>query len=246
MTASDSTLNSVIKKPGIVIDLTGQRFGRLVAILYAGRVCRGKQRYFYWLCRCDCGELKLIDGHALRRGITNSCGCLQREITSKVNLRHGHTRNGNWSHIYRVWHEMKRRCFDHKNIGYPSYGLRGIVVCARWRICFEDFLADMGEPPTREHQLDRRNNDGNYSCGRCLECLTNDWPANCRWLTPTENMRNKGNNRMITVRDETHCLSEWAEIKGITANALYMRLDRLGWSPEEALGFKDRKLWSRP
>lgn len=54
-------------------DLTGKRFGRLVALRYAE-----KRK---WLCQCDCGVQKAISGGALKRGVTRSCGCLNREVS---------------------------------------------------------------------------------------------------------------------------------------------------------------------
>lgn len=64
-------------------DLTGQRFGRLKALDIAfrrGKVC-------FWKCRCDCGEKKIVNGKSLKRGATQSCGCLQRERASEARNR---------------------------------------------------------------------------------------------------------------------------------------------------------------
>lgn len=63
------------------IDITGQRFGRLVAL---GRV-EGAKPGVTWLCRCDCGNEKPVLGISLRCGNTSSCGCLTRERASEVN-----------------------------------------------------------------------------------------------------------------------------------------------------------------
>lgn len=66
-----------LAKQNRCIDITNQKFNRLTAIKYVGK---GK-----WLCRCDCGnEITVITAH-LRSGHTKSCGCLQRENTSKAN-----------------------------------------------------------------------------------------------------------------------------------------------------------------
>jgi hypothetical protein len=74
---------------------------------------------------------------------------------------------------------MKTRCFNQNHHGFHKWGGRGIKVCDRWRYSFENFLADMGEPPTPEHSIDRwPNNDGDYE------------PGNCRWATPLQQARN--------------------------------------------------------
>ena len=58
-------------------DLTGKKFGRLTAI-ERGMVSN-KHRHVRWLCQCDCGNEKIIDGQSLRTGATQSCGCLNKE-----------------------------------------------------------------------------------------------------------------------------------------------------------------------
>lgn len=81
--------------------------------------------------------------------------------------------------VYGTWHHMIERCENPKNISFPKYGAKGISVCGRWRDSFTDFLDDMGEPPTNQRQIDRIDSSGNYE------------PGNCRWATPTENLRNR-------------------------------------------------------
>lgn len=59
------------------LDITGQRYGRLVVIEYVGT---DKNRQARWLCQCDCGNTKIIAVNSLRRGLTQSCGCLNDEV----------------------------------------------------------------------------------------------------------------------------------------------------------------------
>ena len=66
---------------GKMIDLTGQRFGRLVVIKKDEDAV--KTRGAYWICKCDCGTEKSILSNALRYGLTQSCGCYNKEINSK-------------------------------------------------------------------------------------------------------------------------------------------------------------------
>ena len=69
---------------GRTADITGQRFGRLVAIKPIGN--KGKKVGVYWLCQCDCGNNKEVRASRLLQGYTKSCGCLAKE-TSKKNGR---------------------------------------------------------------------------------------------------------------------------------------------------------------
>ena len=77
-----------------------------------------------------------------------------------------------------VWRDMKSRCNNPNHKSYHNYGGRGITICDQWSK-FENFYADMGDRPTQNHSIDRRDNDGNYE------------PKNCRWATATEQGRNQ-------------------------------------------------------
>ena len=63
------------------LEMTGQRFGRLVVGAY---LARG-----WWECACDCGEIKAVRGGHLRAGLVKSCGCYRREAgrTMMTDLR---------------------------------------------------------------------------------------------------------------------------------------------------------------
>ena len=160
-------------------DISGQRFGRLVAIHVSGR----KNREAVWSCLCDCGTTHEVTSTTLVAGKSRSCGCLQKEEQSKritkSNTVHGHNKSGrgNQSPTWHSWASMKKRCTMVGHVSYPSYGGRGITVCPRWDE-FVNFLSDMGDRPAGK-TLDRIDVDGGYE------------PSNCRWATLSEQQKNK-------------------------------------------------------
>jgi hypothetical protein len=152
-----------------LLDITGQKFGRLLVLSYAGT----RQKKTHWLCRCECGTEKIIGTKYLRRGTTVSCGCHRKELRRK----HDEGRRP-WTPEYRAWCDLRFRCNNPKYKQYKDYGGRGISVCERWDN-YENFLADMGRRPSPKHSIDRwPNPDGNYE------------PSNCRWATRLEQRHN--------------------------------------------------------
>ena len=201
-------------------DLEGQRFGRLTVVAFGG-LQPGRQSKAVWICRCDCGRWRTVLGASLRIGQTVGCGCVR--IASIT--RHGHTTSKNGlrasTRVYNIWTGVKRRCLNPDDPAYHNYGGRGIALSPRW-MDFRCFYADMGDPPTRKHTLDRIDNDGNYE------------PGNCRWATMKEQLQNTRRNRWVEFSGRRQTLTAWSEEIGISFQCLAGRLDK-GWPVELAL-----------
>lgn len=157
--------------------LTGLTIGYYRVIKEMPRRIYEERRY---LCRCQCGNEKVVLRRSLVTGNTKSCGCLRDSQNRRANVKHLHTRNRKATKTYTVWRNMVHRCGNPNRPGYENYGGRGITVCSRWKgeHGFENFLADMGEKP-EGLSLDRIDNDGNYE------------PSNCRWATWKQQNTNK-------------------------------------------------------
>lgn len=155
-----------------LVDMTGQRFGRLTVL------CRSEsvKKRTMWKCICDCGTEIVAEAHNLKTGHTCSCGCLQRERTGTANRTHGKRQ----TRLYRIWNCMKNRCYYPGYHAYKHYGGRGITVCDEWRDNFQAFHDwAMSNGYADGLTIDRKDNDQGYS------------PENCRWATMKEQNQNK-------------------------------------------------------
>lgn len=163
---------------GKLIDLTGQRFGRLVVI---ERIGLNKNKKATWLCRCDCGNEIVAISNSLRTGNTTSCGCAQRDIAREMHQTHNCSRQ---TRLYRIWIAMKQRCYYHRSNHYKDYGGRGITICDEWLhdfVAFRDWAMSHGYAD--DLSIDRIDNDKGYN------------PDNCRWATMKEQRHNRRDSK---------------------------------------------------
>ena len=114
-----------------LIDMKGRRYGRLVVLCRAGTI----HNQAAWLCKCDCGNEKIIRGSCLRDGLSKSCGCLASELARDRLRTHGETK----TRLFKIWSMMLERCYRQYNKNYSAYGGRGIKVCDDWKNDFSAF-----------------------------------------------------------------------------------------------------------
>lgn len=198
------------------IDYVGKRFGFLKVLKFKEK--RPPNGY-YWYCKCDCGKMTVVAASNLRSGTTQSCGC-GIKVSKKIIHRLSRT------YIYGIWQAMKSRCYDRSFLGYKNYGGRGIKVCEFLLSSPSNIIFMIGNRPTRNHSIDRIENNGNYSCGLCPQCIRHGWPMNIRWATREQQSRNRRGNHPLTINGTTLLLVEWAELMGITPTAIYHRINR--------------------
>jgi hypothetical protein len=167
---------------------------------------------------CACGGVTIATTSNLRRGNTNSCGCLCKERTSIAKRTHGKTKTPE----YKAWCDMKDRCSNDARDDFKWYGGRGITVYPEWMDNFDTFLKDIGKKPSPRHSIDRIDNSIGY------------FPGNCRWATQKTQQNNRRNNHLITFNGITQSIQQWTDAFGMKRGTIAARLDR-GWPIEKAL-----------
>lgn len=193
---------------GKIIDITGQRFGRLL-VIYQGERVRG---LVSWLCACQCGNKVTVPTGCLRSGNTTSCGCYTAERRLESCTKHGLSRHP----AYQSWRAMKGRCGNPEFEGYEIYGGRGITYTPAWET-FEGFWRDMEIGWWPGMSIDRKDTDGNYE------------PGNCKWSTPKEQANNRRDNVVVTLPDgQKMNITQAADYYGLDRRAVYARI-RYGW-----------------
>ena len=202
------------------IDLTGQKFGRLTVIRF-DHSQNGKK---YYLCQCDCGNLKTVSSHSLKSGNTKSCGCLHKEILTQRN-KENRIHHPTSERLLRIWRAMLHRCYKETDEHYDYYGGRGIKVCDDWRD-FENFQNwALANGYTDDLTIDRVDGDKDYC------------PENCSWTTMTVQNNHKSDTKWLTYKGKTQSLSDWCRELGLDYFRTKARLNSLGWSVEDAFEY---------
>lgn len=196
-------------------DIIGQKFGMLTVLSYS----HSKNRKTYWLCKCDCGNekvLRLDSFKTNREHKTVSCGCYNK-IKAK-STTHGLSD----TKLYHVWASMKDRCLNPNNKHYSRYGGRGIQIYPEWFDYNNFYTWSMSNGYEDGLSIDRIDNNGNYE------------PNNCKWTTQYTQNRNTSRNRMYQINGEYLCVTDIANKYNIKRTTLNARLNR-GVPIEEAI-----------
>lgn len=198
----------------------GTRFGKLTVI--GEGPPSGKRNERSMECRCDCGVVTTPLLSNLRKvNGTRSCGC-EKEAVLRARQEAGRTHGMRYTRLYGIWHGIKQRCLNPNAEEYKWYGARGITICDAWLHSFEAFYADMGDPPSDVHSIERNDTNGNYE------------PNNCRWATHLEQMNNTRANVFIEYNGEKKTLAEWARALNVPRATMYYR-HRQGWTAAEII-----------
>ena len=203
-------------------DLTGQKFGKLTVISFSHR----ENNRTYWKCKCDCGSIKIYRADFLKRSIAPSCGCSRKEKTRIICRELGYSRKTHGlcnTRLYKIYHNMKDRCYRKSCKAYKDYGGRGIFICKEWLENFKMFYEWAINNGYEDNlTIDRKDNNLGYS------------PDNCRWITQKEQCLNRRCNKLINYNNKTQTLKEWADELGLSYIKVWKRIHR-GWNFERAI-----------
>ena len=168
-------------------NFVGEKFGKLTIIGESEKI--GK--FYYALCKCECGNEKKIKTTSFFRGYSKTCGSCQSKLFPK--------------RLRRTLTSMKARCLNKKSTYYKDYGGRGIKICQEWlkdRYSFYNWALENGY--NENLTIDRIDCNGNYE------------PSNCKWSTKKEQANNKRTSIFLTYNNEKKTITDWSEIYNIT------------------------------
>lgn len=187
--------------------LIGKHFGKLTVLEYDHTDDHGD---IYWLCECECGNVKVVCGDCLIRGSTKTCGCGRSEWAIKRNTTHGMS----GTRIHYIWSSMIQRCHSDDFRTSRVYKSRGICVCEEWEN-FENFYQwALNNGYEDNLTIDRINNDKGY------------YPENCRWVDIITQANNRRTNRIITYFGISHTVAEWGRLFDIPYDRFLQRINR--------------------
>lgn len=197
-----------------LIDITGNRYGRLVVLEKAKTEKNGVA---IWKCLCDCGNITYVRGSNLKWGAVKSCGCL-RKLSRTATHKMSKTR------LYHTWASIKSRCYYAGHKSYNNYGGRGITMCDEWANSSEAFIKwALSSGYADDMTIERIDVNGNYT------------PENCKWIPAKDQAKNRRSCRVYTYNGKTQNLTNWCNELQLPYKNIHNRLVKLGWSFERAI-----------
>ena len=204
-----------------ILDLTESVIGRLRVIRLDIEKTAIKKGKPYWICQCQCGNMKTISTGDLRSGKTLSCGCYMRQRIKESLTTHGLK----GTRIYGIWLGIKKRCYNKSRPDYKYYGGRGIKMHGPWINDCGLFAKETSDGYSPELQIDRTNNDGDYE------------PGNVRWVNKSEQMKNRRNSVFIERDGKRMCAADWCRFLGLKKGRITARMHQMKESGEIALAY---------
>ena len=202
----------------------GKRFGRLTVVDFEHS--ETPNRGWWWVCKCDCGNIKVLRPTDVKLGKTRSCGCLHDEVCTKKATKFNHSVRDH-KRLYSIYNWIKRRCYRAEEPRYKDYGGRGIRMTDEWldpSDGFDRFVEwSMANGYTEEMTIDRIDVNGHYE------------PTNCRWVSLVEQALNKRDTLWVEYKGEKIPLLTLCDRLGVNYDMVHNRIYALNWSVESAV-----------
>jgi len=207
----------------VLNNLTDREFGHWQVIK------RASDRYgrTYWLCRCKCGNEKDVSSQSLLNGSSTKCSKCNGLLVGERATTHGFCRKKKIPE-YHIWNSIKNRCRNKNTSSYKDYGGRGIDIYDEWFDSFELFINYLGFRPSKDHSVDRIDNDKGYV------------PNNVRWSTRAVQVSNTRKQRIVN--SKKFCISQFGRDNNINRFFIATQLNK-GLSPQEILQIKNAPKW---
>lgn len=200
------------------------KFGRLTVIDFAH--AEAPARGWNWVCRCECGVVKVLRPFEVKSGKIRSCGCLHDEVCAQKATKFVNRTIDN-KRLYSIYNGIKKRCYRVAEPRYKDYGARGIRLADEWldeQHGFDNFVKwSMNNGYTEDMTIDRIDVDGNYD------------PNNCRWVSLSEQALNKRETLWVDYKGERVQLLVLCKQTGTNYDTVHNRIYCLGWSVEDAI-----------
>lgn len=201
-----------------MINIVGKKFNKLTVLSFHHYDKKGNS---YWLCKCECGNEKIVRRNHLVTGGVTSCGCQKSIKCGNASRKHGA-----WSknkRLYKIWCCMVDRGTGKRRREY--YFDRGITVCDEWKDVNNFFEWSLSNGYQENLEIDRIDNDKGY------------FPENCRWATRKEQMNNTRKTRIVFFEGKKYTLKELSKKTNVDLKLIKSRLYK-GWDIERIINEK--------
>lgn len=157
------------------LELSNQRFGRLIVLEDLGIERVGSTTYRYWGCVCDCGNKVAVRGTPLVKGITKSCGCLHREVSGQQATRRNRKEFGRdaWFQVYNSYRSSANRRGYEWNLSEEDFLKVVVSPCLYCGVALENTRTGRKDGAVfRYTGLDRIDNTLGYITTNLAPCCT--------------------------------------------------------------------------
>lgn len=196
-------------------DFIGRKIGKITIVEYLGSIKKETGDYHrFWLGKCQCGKNIYLRQTDIIKEVRKSC-----HKCDKSSYKHGMTN----TRLFRIWQNIRGRCYCKTNVDYKDYGARGIKMDEEWRDNFINFYNWAINNGYKDNlSIDRIDVNGNYE------------PSNCRWANNYTQANNKRNNKRYEYNGKLYTIRELSNMSNLSYSIIQSRIYS-GWSIEKAI-----------